>query len=223
MKTNKISVPEILDVSYGALERLGDTLIQNNIKKVHLFLGVGIKKLFGSQVELLMNHSELQVIEVHEYEELNIEKLVNKAFSLVKKEEGIIGIGGGKVVDTAKYIAFLRDVPFISVPTSISNDGFASSGVSLKVAGKRKSVKAAMPYGVIADLTLLKSAPERLYFSGLGDIVSKISAIYDWEHEEKLGHTQVDHFASLIAKKSVNSVVRLPFKYINDDLFIKEQ
>jgi hypothetical protein len=37
------------------------------------------------------------------------------------------------------------------VPTALSNDGFASPGASLKVAGKRTSCPANIPFGVVLD------------------------------------------------------------------------
>lgn len=222
MVGEKLSIPKILDVSYGAVDHLDQTLHKQDLNQVLVFLGKGIKELFSDKIDKFVQTDHLQVLEVYEYENLNVGEVVKKAYGINHKEQAIVAIGGGKVVDTAKYISYLRNVPFISVPTSIANDGFCSSGASLYIDGKRKSVKAHIPYGVICDLNILKSAPDRLYYSGLGDIVSKITAMYDWEYEEKTGYGRVDHFASLIAKKSVNSVVRLPFKYLHDDLFIKE-
>lgn len=48
------------------------------------------------------------------------------AFALPNSTQAVIGLGGGKVIDAAKYMGFLRKLPFISVPTSASSDGFSS-------------------------------------------------------------------------------------------------
>ena len=79
-----------------------------------------------------------------------------------------------------------------------------------------------MAYGIIVDTAVIKSAPERFLYSGIGDMVSKITALYDWQYEEDLGLTEVNDFAMMIAKKAVNSFVRTPFTSIKDDLFLKE-
>ena len=50
----------------------------------------------------------------------------------------IIGIGGGKALDTAKYVAFLAGVPYIACPTALSNDSFCSPQASLDIKGKKK-------------------------------------------------------------------------------------
>jgi glycerol-1-phosphate dehydrogenase [NAD(P)+] len=56
----------------------------------------------------------------------------------------------------------------------------------------------------------------------MGDIVSKITAIYDWQFEQKQGRAEIDDFAVLLAKKSVNSIVKAPFRGLKDSLFIRE-
>lgn len=61
-----------------------------------------------------------------------------------------------------------------------------------------------------------------ILYSGIGDMVSKITALYDWIFEEEHGYGKVNDFAVMIAKKAVNSFVRTPFTSIQDDLFLKE-
>ena len=53
-------------------------------------------------------------------------------------------------------------------------------------------------------------------------MVSKITALYDWKFEEEHGYGKVNDFATMIAKKAVNSFARTPFESIEEDLFIKE-
>ena len=55
-----------------------------------------------------------------------------------------------------------------------------------------------------------------------GDMISKITALYDWIYEEKCGYSTVNDFAVMIAKKAVNSFVRTPYQSIKDELFLKE-
>lgn len=88
--------------------------------------------------------------------------------------------------------------------------------------GRRKSVPAGIAYGIFADIDVIKGAPEAFLFSGIGDMVSKITALYDWNFEEAHGHGTVNDFAMMISKKAVNSFVRTPFKDIHDERFIKE-
>jgi glycerol-1-phosphate dehydrogenase [NAD(P)+] len=221
MLSQNISIPRLIESKYDALDGLPKALRNHGFKKVLLTLGSGIAELFEDKIRILINDPNLTVKGPIIIEELEVEKLSSRAYEM-ENFDVVISMGGGKAIDSGKYISFLKNTPFISIPTSISNDGFASSNAALLVNGKRKSVTATMPYGVIADLTILSTAPERFYFSGLGDVVSKITASYDWQYEVNRGVGSIDHFALLTSKKSVNSVVRLPKPYIEEGLFIKE-
>jgi len=55
-----------------------------------------------------------------ELDSTNIEDIIKLAFDIDAKAQVIVGIGGGKVIDVAKYAAYLRKLPFISIPTSAS-------------------------------------------------------------------------------------------------------
>jgi glycerol-1-phosphate dehydrogenase [NAD(P)+] len=90
------------------------------------------------------------------------------------------------------------------------------------VGGHRKSVPARLAYGIVVDTKIIKSAPKKFLYSGIGDMVSKITALYDWIFEEQHGYGKVNDFAVMIAKKAVNSFVRTPFQSIEEDLFLKE-
>lgn len=221
MVSQAIFIPRLIESKYDALYALPASLTEHGFKKILLTVGKGIDTLFEKQIEVLTSDKELDVTGPMVLEVLEVEKITPLAYQ-IDQYDVMISMGGGKSIDTGKYVSFLKGIPFISIPTSISNDGFASSGASLLVDGKRKSVHAKMPYGVIADLTILSTAPERFYFSGLGDVVSKITASYDWQYEVNHGKGSIDHFALLTSKKSVNSVVRLPEPYIHEGLFIKE-
>lgn len=221
MISQAIAIPRLIESKYDAFVDLPSVLKKHGFKNVLFTVGKGIEILFKEKIDHLLSDEFLDVAGPKILEELEVEKLGPLAYEL-EDYDVIISMGGGKAIDTGKYISFLKGIPFISVPTSISNDGFASSGASLMIGGKRKSVSAKMPYGVICDLTILSTAPKRFYFSGLGDVVSKITASFDWQYEVKKGVGQLDHFALLVSKKSVNSVVRLPRPYIEEGLFIKE-
>lgn len=220
---NKISIPAILEVGMDKLRHMGANLSKTGISKVVVYWGEGIQERFGAEVlESLKEQKDFQLLGSYNFDDIRIESIMPIAFTLPSQTEAVIGIGGGKVLDVAKYVAFLNNLPFISVPTSTAHDGFASSGCSLFINGRRNSVHARMPFGIIVDVGLIKNSPEKFIFSGIGDIVSKITAAYDWQFEESHGKTSMNDFAVMIAKKSVNSIARMPFDSIKEDFFIKE-
>lgn len=222
IESHSISIPTFLKVGRGTLDYLGQILSENNFKRVCIFFGNGLVDLFGDKVFKSLEVNNIELLHYEELDTTNIDDITKLAFSIANNTDAVIGIGGGKVIDVAKYVGFLRKIPFISIPTSSSSDGFSSSSASLLVGGKRTSVPARLAYGIIVDLDVIKSAPEKFIYSGIGDLISKITALYDWIYEVSKGVSELDDFALMIAKKAVNSFVRTPFESIKDDIFLKE-
>ena len=222
MDSKHIAIPVILKIGPGVLDNLGSYLMDAQLQKVVILFGNGLIDMFGKDVMESLKESGVEVLEYQELDTVRLEDLTSLAFSMPAKTQAIIGIGGGKVIDVAKYCGFLRNLAFISIPTSASSDGFSSASASLLVEGHRKSVPARLAYGIVVDTKIIKSAPKKFLYSGIGDMVSKITALYDWIFEEQHGYGKVNDFAVMIAKKAVNSFVRTPFESIEEDLFLKE-
>ena len=222
MDSKHIAIPVILKIGPGVLDDLGKYLMDVQLQKVVILFGNGLIDMFGLDVMASLKESGVEVLEYQELDTVRLEDLTSLAFSMPAKTQAIIGIGGGKVIDAAKYCGFLRNLAFISIPTSASSDGFSSASASLLVEGHRKSVPARLAYGIVVDTKIIKSAPQKFLYSGIGDMVSKITALYDWIFEEQHGYGKVNDFAVMIAKKAVNSFVRTPFESIDEDLFLKE-
>lgn len=217
-----IAIPSILKVEAGVLDHIGDFLKSADLKKVVIFFGNGLIDMFGSRVMESLRVAGVEVLEYQELDTVCLPDITALAFSMPSEAQAVIGLGGGKVIDAAKYCGFLQKLPFISVPTSASSDGFSSASASLIVNGHRKSVPAKMAYGILVDTQVISSAPEKFLYSGIGDMVSKITALYDWQFEEDHGYGEVNDFAMMVAKKAVNSFVRTPYESISEPLFLKE-
>lgn len=222
MNSTHIAIPTILKVGNGVLDSLGDYIASNGMKNAVVYFGDGLIDMFGQRVMDSLKNAGVTVLEYQELTSTKIEDIIELAFSINVKAQVLIGIGGGKVIDATKYAAYLKKLPFLSVPTSASSDGFSSASASLIVNGRRTSVPARLAYGIVVDTAVIKSAPEKFLYSGIGDLVSKITALYDWLYEEKCGYTTCNDFAMMIAKKAVNSFVRTPFSDIHEELFLKE-
>jgi glycerol-1-phosphate dehydrogenase [NAD(P)+] len=218
----EMAIPSILKIGNGALGKIGGYLKAENLDQVVLFFGNGLIDMFGELVMNSLKEAEVNVLEYNELDTVDIDDIITLAFAIPNKAKAVISIGGGKVIDAGKYAAFLRNLPFISVPTSSSSDGFSSASASLLVQGKRTSVPARLAYGIIVDTQVIRTAPEKFIYSGIGDMISKITALYDWIFEERAGCGEVNDFAVMIAKKAVNSFVRTPYESIKDELFLKE-
>lgn len=218
----EIAIPAFLKVEKDILGQVGKYLADMNIHKVVILFGNGLIDLFGTKVLEGMKNNNVEVLRYQEMDTVEINAIMQLAFSFPNTTEAVLGIGGGKVIDAAKYCGFLTNIPFISIPTSASSDGFSSASASLIVEGRRKSLPAKIAYGIVADIDVIKSAPAAFLYSGIGDMVSKITALYDWLFEQEKGYGTVNDCAFMISKKAVNSFVRTPFKDIMDERFIRE-
>lgn len=91
-----------------------------------------------------------------------------------------VAVGAGTINDVVKYASFQAGRPYISVPTAPSMDGYVSPVAALLVAGFKKTLPAAPPLAVFADLDVLSQAPFELIAAGFGDLLGKLTAGADW-------------------------------------------
>ncbi|MGI8314174.1 iron-containing alcohol dehydrogenase family protein [Halobacillus mangrovi] len=214
-----IPIPAILEIRNGAIYHLEALLNKHGFKKVLVLFDDFTFHQFEQEVRGAFSTLELETVLLNN--QMDLRELVTYAFSF-HPYDVIVAIGGGSVIDYGKYISFSRGTPFISVPTSSSNDGFASSNCSLLIGGKKTTVPAKVPYGIVADLDIIQHAPDKFILAGVGDLMSNITALYDWEFEESQGVGYVNAFASMLSKKAVNSFIRTPMQDIKNPTFLKE-
>lgn len=119
----------------------------------------------------------------------------------------IVGVGGGKSVDVGKLAAFKLHLPFYSVPTSASHDGIASPFASLKGMDRPYSIMAKPPVGILADIDVIASAPRRLLASGCGDLVSKLTAVKDWQLAHRVTGEYYGSYSASLALMSAEVVI----------------
>jgi glycerol-1-phosphate dehydrogenase [NAD(P)+] len=123
------------------------------------------------------------------------------------KPQVLFGVGGGTIIDAAKVSSGSQNIPFISVPTTVSHDGIASPLASIKGSDKPYSILAQAPMAIIADTEVIAQAPWRFVISGCGDVIAKITAVKDW----KLAHIErseyYGEYAASLALMSAKLVI----------------
>lgn len=203
--TNKqIDIPYLLKIGERKIPKIGKYLTDKEIKNIALFFGEGIENLVGEPLYQGLKEQGVAVKYNKTVTDIDIDAITHTAFSLSPEINAVVGVGGGKALDFAKYAAYLLKIPYISVPTAVSNDGFCSPSSSLTVSGKRKSVKSGIPFGVVIDLDVIKNNPTVFLYSGIGDMVSKITALSDWKTAFNKGLERFNDFAALMAYNSLD-------------------
>ena len=92
----------------------------------------------------------------------------------------IVGVGSGVINDVCKILSHLTGHPYIIVGTAPSMDGYASATSSMSRDGVKISLPSRCADVIIGDTDILKTAPDHMLRSGLGDMLAKFVSIAEW-------------------------------------------
>lgn len=118
----------------------------------------------------------------------------------------MLAVGSGTITDLVRYIAANKwDIPFISIPTAPSMDGYASTVSAMIFGGFKVTKPARPPLAIYGDLTVLSAAPGRLVSAGAADLLGKYTALSDWLLARELeGEYYCPYIADLVMKATDN-------------------
>jgi glycerol-1-phosphate dehydrogenase [NAD(P)+] len=134
--------------------------------------------------------------------------IIKKAEKAARNVDYVIGVGGGRVIDTAKIVSYNADLQFISVPTAASHDGIASARASVPTSKSNVSLEAHPPIAIVADTSIIASAPHRLLASGCADVISNYTAILDWELAHRVKGEPMSEYAIALSKMTAEILVK---------------
>lgn len=123
------------------------------------------------------------------------------------RPRAVIGLGGGKAIDIAKYLSKEFSVYFVSIPTTPSHDGIASPFASLRGMPSVVSIKTATPLMILADMEYIARSPKRYLLAGVGDLVAKYTAVLDWRLAHNLLGEYYAEYSASLAIHSANHVL----------------
>jgi glycerol dehydrogenase len=102
---------------------------------------------------------------------------LTRLFAILKQKQVdvLVGMGGGKTIDTAKIVADRADIPVIIIPTIASTDApcsgcavlYSKDGIFEAVCYQRTN-----PAAVLVDVGIIAAAPTRFLVAGMGDALS---------------------------------------------------
>jgi glycerol-1-phosphate dehydrogenase [NAD(P)+] len=131
--------------------------------------------------------------------------------------DAVVGLGGGKIIDCAKFAAARIGLPLVAVATNLSHDGLCSPVATLDNDAGRGSYGVPNPIAVVIDLDVIREAPVRFVRSGIGDALSNISAVADWELSNRVNGEAIDGLAAAMARQAGEAVLRHPGGCGDDD------
>ncbi|MGZ7119823.1 MAG: NAD(P)-dependent glycerol-1-phosphate dehydrogenase [Methanobacterium sp.] len=198
MDFRKIQLPREIHTGAGIIENTGsicrDLMFEG---KVLVISGPNTLKIGGERAiaSLQDENFDVETLIINKASEDYVQQVQEKA----KDVSAVLGVGGGKIIDSAKLASTRNGIGFISVPTAASHDGIASPRASIKNDKGPVSLEAQAPIGVIADTEIISKAPFRLLAAGCGDIVSNYTAVLDWKLAHRLLNESYSDSASALS------------------------
>jgi glycerol-1-phosphate dehydrogenase [NAD(P)+] len=198
--------PLFIDIRAGAVSGLGDLLADRRVSAeghVAVAVGPGQGEAVVEAIRPALENADVFTVRGGSLEaagELQAE-LRGKSY------DALVGIGGGRTLDVAKYAATRLALPMVAVATNLAHDGIASPVSSLLHEGGKGSFGVGLPMAVVVDLDFVRASPPRMVLSGIGDVVSNLTAIEDWwlAHAER--GEPVDGLAVTFARTAAEALV----------------
>jgi glycerol-1-phosphate dehydrogenase [NAD(P)+] len=216
--TRSVQTPLTIDVRRGAVASLGKLLADGRVSAtgdVAVVVGPGQGEKIAELIAPTLKNA--QIIHV-------AGGTLDSALDLGTRlrdlsVDAVVGIGGGKTIDTTKYAATRYGLPMVTVATSLANDGIASPTATLDHEGARPSYGVHIPLAVFVDLDFVESGSDSQTKAGIGDVLCKISAVADWELSARETGEPIDGLAIAMARSSAEALINHPGS-IADDAFL---
>lgn len=207
---NLIKTPTVVKTGNNILKNIDDLLLESHLYFPHKTL-VTQKELYDLYKNSLdiCNFSNIIFVKGGSVDEASI-----ITQNCQERNTLMFAFGGGSVLDIVKYTASKLDIPFISVPSTLSNDAVYSCVARLNSNGKKYSYGVNPPIGIIVDLEIIKKSPIKLILAGVADLVSNLSAIEDWLLAHNETGESINELAYMLAKEAVMPM----FQYGKDDI-----
>ncbi|MEM3711678.1 MAG: sn-glycerol-1-phosphate dehydrogenase [Thermoprotei archaeon] len=216
----------------GSINKLGETLLEFKIpKKVVMLCGANTFRIAGRRIYDSLTHENFSVEVISEGIKpslTEVDLLVGRVKKIGSTDTVVLAVGGGSTIDVAKYVANALSMELVAIPTLLSSDAMAT-GYSVLWSGKtNKAIYTKTPTIIIGDYEILQNQPKRFVAAGVGDMLSKYSALYDWRLSFWLANERYNDFAMNVAhsttellKKRIIDVAKMNYIGI-ETLFLAE-
>ncbi|HTV21649.1 MAG TPA: iron-containing alcohol dehydrogenase family protein [Polyangiaceae bacterium] len=205
-----IDVPALVRIKPGALDRLGVYCTRAGWSHVVLVRSAGLPESLLDRARRALVDVEVVLDAIED--EPSLAAAARLLAALPGRARALIALGGGRAVDLAKHAASIAGLPFVAVPTSLSHDGFASPLASLHTPNGRRSIACRPPCAVVVDTAVCLAAPAPLWLSGVGDVVAKVSAVFDWKLAFHARGEPVNDLAALLSDATVSQLSARPVR-----------
>src|SRR5690606_5716489 len=216
--TRTVNAPLIIEIRRGALRDIAAILANRLISsagRVAVVVGPGLGERIVELVRPQLPSADFIAVTGG-----TLESALALGSKLQRRSyDAVVGIGGGRTLDTAKWAAARYGLPMVSIATSLAHDGFASPVASLEHDGRRYSYGVHLPIAVIVDLEFVGRAPAAQSRAGIGDALSNLSACADWELAHCVRGEPVDGLALALSRAGAEALMNHPGS-VRDESFL---
>lgn len=207
--SSKLSNPRIASPEYG--RRLFDTLPAE-------YLESAIVLTQPEPWDLVVERFPLHTTQMHLVTTMEHSDILH-ATQRFGPARAVFGIGGGSALDHAKFTAWHLNLPLVLVPTILSVDAAYTKAVGIREDKRVRYIGEVYPERLLLDFSLLGRAPRLLNLSGVGDILSIFTALWDWQ---QAGQRIGEPWDANVATESATLLEKLfagsdDLRHLNDD------
>jgi glycerol-1-phosphate dehydrogenase [NAD(P)+] len=198
--------PLTVEVRSGAVAAL-PALLTNGRISAHGHVAVVVGPGQGERIIAVVRPA-LDNAQIYPVEGGTLQGALELADSLrASSYDAVVGIGGGRTLDVAKYAASLTGLPMVAVATNLAHDGIASPVASLEHDAHKGSYGVHIPIAVVVDLDYVRSCPPEQLRSGVGDVLSNLNALADWQLASREQGEPMDGLAVALARSGAESLL----------------
>jgi glycerol-1-phosphate dehydrogenase [NAD(P)+] len=200
-------------IEKGALLQAASYCSEQGFKKVMLIADSNTYRIAGQGLEKALREKEVEVaaclIQPNEAGDVVADErsIVQMILEMPGDAQALLAVGSGTIHDIVRFVSFKTKVPFISIPTAASVDGFASVGAPLIIRGFKQTIPASAPQAIFADTEVLVQAPRALTAAGFADMLGKFTALADWQVSRLIANEPYCEAAAEITRKALESSI----------------
>jgi len=120
-------------------------------------------------------------VQVHFANSMEVTNL-DKALKNFEPFHFVVGIGGGRALDAAKYFTWQKNAKLFHVPTSMSVNAAFGQRSGVRVNSEVRYIGWTTPEAVYIDFDIIQSAPKVVNRSGICEIMCYHTAHLDWKY-----------------------------------------
>ena len=212
---------KFLKIGAGAVKSIPDALRALGCKKPYIVCDLNTKKAAWDRVEPVLKDAGIEYsmfcFNTTKRLEPNEEVMGAITFGFDKSCDVVLALGSGVINDNCKIIASIANIPCMVVGTAPSMDGYASNSSAMIIGGLKFSLYHGMPAAIICDTDIMKDAPMRMLWAGLGDMIAKYIAICEWRIGALVNGDPYCEKIAILVRRSLDKVTSAADKLATRD------